>query len=259
MKKTDTESVKKVLKRIFQIYNLPKEILLDNGPPFNSKELKSWVESYGIKYDNTTPLNPTENGLVERKMAGINKVAAIARLEKKSFDEALSEYVMAYNTWPHHSTKIPPAELMFGRAVRSFLPNMKTERRQRDDAEFRKRDMEIKMQRNQLEDKKRHAGERNIEIGDKVLVRQHKCDKADTIYKNRFYEVTDIVGGRITMRDLDNGKLLERSVKHVKKYFDPTETNLSERADCSQTSENKDGINLVFSQLFLNKFQFVYF
>lgn len=39
MKKTDTDAVKKVLKRVFQTYNLPKEILLDNGPPFNSKEL----------------------------------------------------------------------------------------------------------------------------------------------------------------------------------------------------------------------------
>lgn len=104
MKKTDTEAVKKVLKRIFQTYNIPKEVLLDNGPPFNSKELKIWVESYGIKYNNSTPLNPTENGLVERKMAGINKVAAIARLEKRSFDDMLSEYISAYNTWPHHST-----------------------------------------------------------------------------------------------------------------------------------------------------------
>lgn len=240
MKKTDTESVKKVLKRIFQIYNLPKEFLLDNGPPFNSRELKSWVESHGIKYKNTTPLNPTENGLVERKMAGINKVAAIARLEKKSFEEALSEYVMNYNTWPHHSTKIPPAELMFGRAVRGFLPNLKTETRQRSDTEFRKRDMEIKMRRNQIEDRKRHAGERTIEIGDKVLVHQQKYDKADTVYKNRFFEVIEIVGGRLTLRDISNGKLLERSIKHVKKYFDPNETRWSEKTQFSKTSRDTD-------------------
>lgn len=241
MKKTDTDAVKKVLKRVFQIYNLPKEVLLDNGPPFNSKELKSWMESYGIKYENTTPLNPTENGLVERKMAGINKVAAIARLEKKSFEEALSDYVMAYNTWPHHTTKIPPAELMFGRAVRSFIPNLKTETRQKDDIEFRQRDMEIKMRRNQMEDKKRHAGDRDIEIGDKVLVRQQKSDKADTVYKNNFYEVTDIMGGRITMKDLDSGKLLERSIKHVKKYFDPTKTNMFEATQNTEV-KTSDGI-----------------
>lgn len=226
MKKTDTESVKKVLKRIFQIFNFPKELLLDNGPPFNSKELKAWIQSYGMKYVNTTPLNPTENGLVERKMAGINKVAAIARLEKRSFEEILSDYVMAYNTWPHHSTKIPPAELMFGRAVRSFLPNMKAESRQRNDDKFRQQDMELKMRRNQVEDKKRHAGERNIEVGDKVLVKQQKHDKADTIYKNRFYQVLGILGGRVTLKDIENGKVFERSIKHVKKYFDPSRTNL---------------------------------
>lgn len=103
-------------------------------------------------------------------MAGINKVAAIARLEKRCFEDVLAEYVSAYNIWPHHSTKIPPAELMFGRVVRGFLPNVKTEIRQRQDTDFREKDMQLKMRRNQIEDQRRHAGLRNVEIGDTVLV-----------------------------------------------------------------------------------------
>lgn len=221
MKKTDTEAVKRVLKRIFQTYHFPKELLLDNGPPFNSKELKTWIESYGIKYSNTTPLNPSENGLVERGMAGINKVATIARLEKRSFDESLLEYVTAYNSWPHHSTKIPPSQLMFGRAVRSFLPNSKTEFRQREDDDFRKQDMELKMRRNQHENMKRHAGVKDIRVGDTVLVKNQKGDKADTTYTNCFFEVIDISGGRVTVKDKATDKTFQRSIKHLKKYMDP--------------------------------------
>lgn len=174
-------------------------------------------------------------------MAGINKVAAIARLEKKSFEEALSEYVAAYNSWPHHTTKVPPSELMFGRTVRGMLPNLRTEFRQKNDIEFRQRDMEIKMRRNQIEDRKRHAGEKIIEMGDTVLVHQNKRNKADTTYKNCFFEVLDIKGGRVTIKDNCNGKIFERSLKHLKKFVDVDSTNLSKYKQCEDAEVNNDG------------------
>ena len=66
MDKTDTEATKKVLKRVFRTYGIPSKIKLDNGPPFNSEELKNWLlNHWGITLVHTTPLNPTENGLVE--------------------------------------------------------------------------------------------------------------------------------------------------------------------------------------------------
>lgn len=81
MEKTDTAAVKRALTRIFFTYNLPKKMKADNGPPFGSEELKLWLkERWGIKLINTTPLNPTENGLVERSMQGLNKVASIVKV-----------------------------------------------------------------------------------------------------------------------------------------------------------------------------------
>lgn len=128
MEKTDTDAVKRALKKVFNTYYTPKTMKADNGPPFNSSELKVWLkEVWGIKLIRSTPLNPTENGLVERSMVGINKITAIAKLGKQNWKDALADYVAAYNSWPHHVTKIPPAELMFGRAVRSLLPNLRTD------------------------------------------------------------------------------------------------------------------------------------
>lgn len=68
MTKTDAETTKVALARVFQTYYLPKAVRADNGPPFNSSELKNWFKELGVVYENSTPLNPTENGLVERQM-----------------------------------------------------------------------------------------------------------------------------------------------------------------------------------------------
>lgn len=90
MEKTDTDAVKRALKKVFNTYYTPKTMKADNGPPFNSFELKVWLkEAWGIKLIHSTPLNPTENGLVERSMQGINKITAIAKLGKQNWKDAL--------------------------------------------------------------------------------------------------------------------------------------------------------------------------
>lgn len=247
MTKTDTEAVKHALTKVFQTYYVPKILKADNGPPFNSQELDHWLEKrWGIKLDHSTALNPTENGLVERNMQGINKISAIARLTKQSWKEALEDYVSAYNTWPHHVTKIPPAELMFGRSVRTILPNIKTDEVQELDEELRDRDQQAKFKRNTREDLKRRAQENDLQIGDTVLVAQQKRDKADTPYKNTLHKITQIEGaGRTTCQDTSSGKTITRNVKHLKKYYKPHEENKLVQEIAQETQEKKPADKLI--------------
>lgn len=223
MDKTDTDAVKRALKKVFNTYYIPKTMKADNGPPFNSVELRTWLkEAWGIKLINSTPLNPTENGLVERSMQGINKITAIAKLGRLNWKDALADYVAAYNSWPHNVTKVPPAELMFGRTVRSLLPNLRTDYKNTDDGELRDRDQTAKFIRNTREDTRRHALEPQIRVGDNVLVLQTKRDKADTPYKNTIHKVVQVTGGRATIMDMTTKKSYDRSVKFLKKFVEPT-------------------------------------
>ena len=113
---------------------------------------------------------------------------------------------------------------MFGRAVRGVLPNLKVDSSQKMDEELRDRDKIAKFERNAKEDIKRNAKHTSIREGDKVLVMQQKKDKADTVYKNMFFRVTRLAApGRATVKDLENGKEYERSVKHLKKYIERKE------------------------------------
>ena len=75
--------MKKVIRRIFNTYYILKTLKADNGPPFNSMEFRDRLKGvWGVKLIHSTPLNPTENGLMKRSMQGINKIAAIAKLGK---------------------------------------------------------------------------------------------------------------------------------------------------------------------------------
>lgn len=239
MDKTDTDAVKRALKRVFNTYYIPKTIKADNGPPFNSSELELWLkEVWGIKLIHSTPLNPTENGLVERSMQGINKITAIAKLGKQNWREALADYVTAYNSWPHHITKVPPAELMFGRAIRSFLPSLRTDYTNTEDGEIRDRDQTAKFIRNTREDRRRHALESQIKVGDTVLVSQTKKDKADTPYKNTLHKVVQLTGvGRATVMDIVTNKTYDRNVKFLKKFVEQTADNTQENTSPEEKEE----------------------
>lgn len=244
MEKTDADAVKKVLKRVFRTYGIPSKIKLDNGPPFNSEVLKEWLwKEWGVKITHTTPLNPTENGLVERSMQGINKIAAITKLNKGSFQESLAEYVAAYNSWPHSVTKIPPAELMFGRPVRTLLPNRKLSYPVNDDEELRDLDTLAKFSRNRSEDIRRNAESTDIKIGDTVLVMQQRRDKADTTYRNVLHRVVNISGeGRVTILDLESGRCYDRNIKHLKKFVSRSRNGDNEMEDNDSTqSQRVDG------------------
>lgn len=257
MDKTDTQAVKNALTCVFQTYYYPKTLRADNGPPFNSFELGDWLKKLGITFEHTTPLNPTENGLVERHMQGINKISAITRLEKRNWKKVLAEYMAAYNTWPHCVTKLPPAELMFGRAIRSLLPCIKTDETQFMDEELRDKDQVSKFQRNQAADEKRGAVETiDIQIGDKILMKQQKKDKADTIYKNEFFKVLEIEGaGRVKLEEVSTGKIFWRNVKHLKKFIDKKKPENSIESEVQENAGKSPGKNLGCLKFILNLFQ----
>ncbi|XP_062557008.1 uncharacterized protein LOC134221851 [Armigeres subalbatus] len=191
--------------------------------------------------------------MVERSMQGINKITAIVSLRRDNWKEALADYVAAYNSWPHHVTKIPPAELMFGRPIRGLLPDIRTDQQLMDDSELRERDQAAKFNRNIREDIRRGAGSSEISIGDKVLVSRQKRDKADSVYKNALHEVVKITGeGRATITDLTSSKTFDRNVKHLKRFRERSQEKMTTGRNKKETpgenthstGQNLDGCGL---------------
>ena len=85
-------------------------------------------------------------------------------------------YLFAYRTTPHSTTGVSPAELMFGRKLRTKLPQVE-ELEYRNDEEVRDRDALMKHKNKLYVDNKRRAEENDLKKGDTVLVKQNQQNK----------------------------------------------------------------------------------
>lgn len=87
---------------------------------------------------------------------------------------------MAYRTAPHSVTGVSPAELMYGRKLRTKLPQVEQLARSQLDEEVRDRDANVKYRSKLYTDEKRGARESDLEISETVLVKQKQTDQFST-------------------------------------------------------------------------------
>ena len=55
------------------------------------------------------------------------KVIQSAYIEQNDCENAFQEFLFSYRVTPHSSTQIPPADLMYSRRIRYFLPDISNE------------------------------------------------------------------------------------------------------------------------------------
>jgi putative transposase len=68
-----SQRVIRVLERLVQTREKPKQIRVDNGPEFTSKRLQSWCEERSIELKFIQPGKPVQNAVVERNNGSLRK------------------------------------------------------------------------------------------------------------------------------------------------------------------------------------------
>ena len=71
------------------------------------------------------PLWPQANGHVERQKRTLLKTLKVALVEGKNWREELQRFLLAYRTTMQTSTGVTPASLMFGRELKTKLPELR--------------------------------------------------------------------------------------------------------------------------------------
>ena len=64
------------------------------------------------------------NGEVERQNRHLLKVIKIIKAQGENLQSGLNKYLMAHRTTPHSTTGVSPVELMYGRKVRTNVPEL---------------------------------------------------------------------------------------------------------------------------------------
>ena len=124
VRSTSSNAVIPCLDKIFSEYGIPEVLRSDNGPPFNSREFNEFAKHLGFTHRKVTPYWPRANGEVERFMRTVKKVIKAAVMENKVWKQEMYKFLRNYRATPHTSTKTPPATALFGRPMKTRLPQI---------------------------------------------------------------------------------------------------------------------------------------
>nr|XP_054763903.1 uncharacterized protein K02A2.6-like [Lytechinus pictus] len=118
MHSTTSTAVTTVMKEAFSMFGVPAEVVSDNGPQFSGKPFKEMCAKWNIKHTTSSPRYPRSNGLLERMV-----MHAVKSMIKKcrQTGQDLLEALLHLRATPQ--ADLPsPAELMYGRKVKTTLP-----------------------------------------------------------------------------------------------------------------------------------------
>ena len=185
------------------------------------------------------------NGEVERQNQSLLKRIRIAQAERKDWKQELETYLMASRALPHAITEQSPAELLFGRKMRTKLPDIG--RPHHENLEVRDHDQEMKAKAKTLMDATRNAKHSEVELGDKVLVRQDRVTKLTTPFAETPMTVISKKGNSLVV-EAETGAKYSRNTSFVKKFNQPMVTMDIDREAETQLDTQPDTLPEVTSR-----------
>ena len=120
---TSSDKVLPKLSEIYDTYGNPDQQLSDNGPPFNSKNMKDFAGSRDIEIQYNTPHHPASNP-VENFMRPLGKAMKIGRQQGHNEEKSLQSALNSYRQTPHPSTNIAPAAFLFRDGMKTNMPRI---------------------------------------------------------------------------------------------------------------------------------------
>ena len=207
------------LDKVFSEFGVPDVVRSDNGPPFNSKEFAAFADDLSFKHRKVTPKWARPNGEVKRFVRTVKKVIKTAKVERKNYKQELNRLLRNYRATPHSTTRIAPATALFGRPMKTKLPELTTPC---SDPEIRERDQTAKAKMKEHADNKRYVKRSNAKEGDTVLVKK----KSDTPYDPRPHFIVEKKGSMITAEN-DDGVQVTRNSSFLKSVPAVKEENAS--------------------------------
>ena len=233
----------RALEEIFGRHGYPEKMITDNGPPWNGKEnhsMQQYLEWAGVSHVPTQSADdPEANGLVERFMQTLEKSWETAVVDNVDPLAALNQILKTYRNTEHFVTKRKPAEWLFGRPIRTRIPDIRIQT-QRDDKESRK--AKENMKKRATEEKERHdkkAREEQLEVGMKVILKGKIKKKGKPKYDPEPYTIIEIQGRQAVLRRGDT--TIRRETQKFKRLYTKEDNDIGQNN--RQTDDWEDRIS----------------
>lgn len=205
MRSTTAKRTVEELQEIFARVGACTVLNSDNGSQFRDKEFKNFMKEKGIQHRRVCPLYPAANGLVERFNGGLSRLLEKVRGQENWYTE-LQDFLFAYRTTPHPCTGKTPAELFFGRPLKTKLPTLP--RDPVTDPEIMDRDKKRKQSMKEYADNRRQAADCSLAPGDMVLLKKRNVFKKGPQWHRNPAMVTERKHNAVVVQKTDGRKLM---------------------------------------------------
>ncbi|XP_022797451.1 uncharacterized protein K02A2.6-like [Stylophora pistillata] len=122
MKTTTTEATANAMCNIFARYGLPKQILSDNGPPFQSAEYEEFLRQNGIRKILVSTYHPSSNGLAEQFVQTFkHSLESSASDPSCTLQQRIQIFLLSYRSTQHATTGPSLAILFLQRELHTSL------------------------------------------------------------------------------------------------------------------------------------------
>ena len=193
------------LKEVFSEQGTPEKLVSDNGPQFSSAQFQTFKDEWSFIHVTSSPRYPQSNGYIERQVQTVK--AAMKKAKDGHVDPNIA--LQCLRATPIDAHLPSPAELMFGRKIRTNLPvHIRNQDPRRD--EVKQRLME-RQERQKADFDKNTKPLPPLSTGQSVRVQNQETGK---------WEEGRIVHKRSEPRSYDvdthSGHVLRRNRRHIR-------------------------------------------
>ena len=196
-------------------FGVPDEIASDGGPQYTSEEYKNLMKRYGIHHRVSSVAFPHSNQKAEGTVKNMKRLIRENTTAggKLDTDKFLAAILMFRNT-PDRDTNMSPAQVIFGRQVKDFLPiipgKLKLHPEWRITMEQRETALAKRHVRRETELQRHTKAQAKLSVGDTVLVQNQegnkplRWDRTGTITQSKEYDQYEVKmdgSGRLSLRN----------------------------------------------------------